>query len=99
MDEQDRMLLSESHERSTEALSKIKGHEILCEERYKGIDSKLKDIKEYQYVLNSRMWGAVSIIITLLLSIFGYMLAKGFDHIIASTTISEIMVAIFEDLS
>lgn len=85
--------MSESHERATEALGRIRGHEDLCEERYNGINNKLSDIKTAQNAMSARMWGAVTIIITLLLSILAYMLTKGVDHIMAETLRSAIMIA------
>lgn len=98
-DEQDRILLSESHERATEALNRVKGHEDLCAERYKGIHDTLADIKGFQGQMNSRMWGAVTIIITLLLSIFGYLLSRGFDHVLAESIRSAITIALFGDMT
>lgn len=98
-DEQDRILLSESHERASEALAEIRGHKLVCDERYKGIDDKLDDIKGFQGQMNSRMWGAVTIIITLLLSIFGYLLSKGFDHVLAESIRSAITIALFGDMT
>jgi hypothetical protein len=98
-DEQNRHLLSEAHERATDALNRVKGHEDLCAERYKGIHDALADIKLYQSVMNARMWGAVSIIITLLLGILGYMITKSVDHVLAESLRSALIFALYGDLS
>ena len=74
-------LLSEAHERSALALSAVKAHEKVCEERYKGIDSKLSDIKDGQDKANGRMWIIAGTIIMLLISILGYITSLGVEHL------------------
>ena len=98
-EEMSRVLLSEAHERSTSALSKIEGHERLCDERYKGIAGHLFDIKENQKQINARMWSISGVIITLLLSILGYLLVKGVDHVFAEAFRSALTIALFGDIT
>ena len=98
-DDMERRLLSEAHERGTEALSKIHGHEKLCEERYRGIATHLADIKEGQTLINARMWAVSGVIISLLLSILGYLIIKGVDHVFAEAFRSALTIALFGDMT
>ena len=93
-DDMERRMLSEAHERGTAALSRIQGHERMCETRYKGIDDHLLDIKKSQELINARMWTVSGVIISLLLSILGYLLVKGVDHVFAEALQGTITMAI-----
>ena len=76
-------LLSEAHERATMAIAAGKAHEKVCEERYKGIDSKLSDIKDGHDKANGRMWVIAGSIIMILISILWYMTSLGVNHLAA----------------
>ena len=80
------------------AMAAVKAHEKVCEERYKGIDGKLTDIRDGQDKANGRMWVIAGAIIMLLLGILGYMTTWGIDHIVAERNYQSLTEIIAENI-
>lgn len=73
----ERELLSESHERATEALSRIDGHEKVCAERALTINQRLSDIADELKLINGRLWRVAAAAITTLIGALLTVLAVG----------------------